>query len=178
MPNTFFSPFGGTSNPSGGGYGPSNVNAASAGVSDIFAGFGDIDKMKADELEQGQYTQAAEFAGQEAKYSQDSTAIQLAQKNRETTMAMGKTASEVAGSGFAASGSGLDIMRSNAQQGSLAQAVTSEQGQINTQGYQEQQQSFETMATIAGNAAKSANIASIGSFAAAGISFAAAATPS
>jgi hypothetical protein len=33
------------------------------------------------------------------------------------------------------------------------------------------------MATIAGNAAKSANLASIGSFVGAGLSFAAAATP-
>ena len=159
-------------------YGTSNVNAAAGGISDIFAGFGDIDKMKADELEQGQYDQAAAFAGQEAQYSQDSTAIQLAQKNRETTMAMGKTASEVAGAGFAASGSALDVMRSNAQQGALASAVTSEQGQIQTQGYQEQQASYNTMAEIAGNAAKSANLASIGSFVGAGISFVAAATPS
>ena len=162
---------------SSGGYGPSNVEAAGGGISDFFAGFGDIDKMKADELEQGQDELAAQYAGQEAQFSQDSTAIQMAQKNREATMAMGKTASEVAGAGFAASGSGLDIMRSNAQQGALAQAVTSEQGQIQTQGYQEQQQSFETMATIAGNSAKQANMASIGSFAAAGISFAAAAVP-
>ena len=164
-------------NNSSGGYGPENVTAVAGGVSDIFAGFGDIDKMKADELEQGQYDQAAAYAGQEAQYSQDSTAIQLAQKKRETTMAMGRTASEVAGAGFAASGSGLDIMRSNAQQGALAQAVTSEQGMVQTQSYQEQQQSFETMATIAGNAAKSANLASIGSFAAAGVSFVAAAVP-
>ena len=118
-----------------------------------------------------------QFAGQEAQFSQQSTAIQIAQKNREATMAMGKTASEVAGAGFAASGSALDIMRSNAQQGALATAVTSENGKIQTQGYQEQQQSFETMATIAGNAAKQANLASIGSFAAAGLSFAAAAVP-
>jgi hypothetical protein len=164
-------------NSSSGGYGPENVQAVAGGVSDIFAGFGDIDKMKADELEQGQYDQAAAFAGQEAQYSQDSTAIQLAQKNRETTMAMGKTASEVAGAGFAASGSALDIMRSNAQQGALASAVTSEQGQIQTQGYVEQQQSYDTMAEIAGNAAKQANMASIGSFAAAGVSFVAAAIP-
>jgi hypothetical protein len=165
------------SSSSGNPYGPQNVEAVAGGVSDIFAGFGDIDKMKADELEQGQYDQAAQFAGQEAQFSQASTAIQVAQKNRETTMAMGRTASEVAGAGFAASGSALDIMRSNAQQGALATAVTSENGQIQTQGFQEQQQSYETMATIAGNAAKSANLASIGSFAAAGLSFAAAAVP-
>lgn len=166
-----------TSNNSSGGYGPQNVEAVGQGASDIFAGFGDIDKMKADELEQGQDELAAQYAGQEAQFSQQSTAIQLAQKNRQATMAMGKTASEVAGAGFAASGSALDIMRSNAQQGALAQAVTSEQGQIQTQGYQEQQQSFETMATIAGNSAKQANMASIGSFAAAGLSFVAAAVP-
>jgi hypothetical protein len=134
-------------------------------------------KAKAAELEQGQYSEAAAFAGQEAQYSRMSAAIQEAQKNRETTMALGKTASEVAGAGFAASGSGLDIMRSNAQQGALAQAVTGEQGMVTTQGYEEQQQSFETMATIAGDAAKSANLAATGSFVAAGISGVASLTP-
>ncbi|HUI12561.1 MAG TPA: hypothetical protein VL048_03715 [Xanthobacteraceae bacterium] len=165
-------------NSGGSAYGPQNVQAFGNASSDLFGGFGDIEKMKADELESGEYQQAAAYAGQEAQFSQQSTAIQEAQKARETTMAMGRTAAEVAGAGFAASGSGLDIMRSNAQQGALAQAVTSEQGQITTQGYQEQQQSFETMATIAGNAAKQANLASIGSFIAAGINVAAAAVPS
>lgn len=163
---------------SGSKYGAPNVMAVGAGVSDIFSAFGDIDKMKADELEQQQYEQAAQFAGQEAQFSQDSTAIQVAQKNRETTMAMGRTMSEVAGAGFAASGSALDIMRSNAQQGALAQAVTSENGMIQTQGYEQQEASYNIMAEIAGNAAKSANLSSIGSFAAAGLSFAAAAVPS
>ena len=113
---------------SSGGYGPQMLMAVGQGASDIFAGFGDIDKMKADELESGQYDQAAEYAGQEAEFSQHVDADPSGAENPPTTMAMGSTASEVAGAGFAASGSALDIMRSNAQQGSLAQAVTSEQG--------------------------------------------------
>ena len=44
-------------------------------------------------------------------------------------------------------------------------------------GYDEQQQSYQTMATVAGNAAKSANLAAVGSFVGAGISTVAAFTP-
>ena len=154
----------------GGSFGASTVNAVGNSVSDLFAGFGDEAKASGYAAEQQEYNEAGAFAGQEAKYSQDSTAIQMAQKNREATMAMGRTASEVAGAGFANSGSALDILRSNAQQGALAQAVTSEQGQIQTQGYTEQQQSYEQMANAAGQAAGAAKTAATGAFIGAGIS--------
>jgi hypothetical protein len=51
MANTFFSPFGGTANPSGGSQ-PSTFNAGNigAGVSDIFQGFADQTKAQGDVL--------------------------------------------------------------------------------------------------------------------------------
>jgi len=56
-----------------------NFGDIGAGVSDIFSGFGDIEKMKGDELEAQNYANAAVYAGQEAQYSQMSAAIQEAQ---------------------------------------------------------------------------------------------------
>lgn len=159
-------------------YGTSNVNAGGNAVSDLFAGFGDLDKAKADELESGQYQEAAEYAGQEEQYTKESTAIKEAQESRELLMAQGKTSAAVAGAGLAENGSALDIMRQNASQGALQQAVTQQQGLITEQGYAEQEQSFETMSNIAGRAAKAANLAATGSFVAAGISTVAALTPS
>lgn len=153
----------------------STATGVGAGVSDIFAGFGDIAKMHADELESGQYTEAAELAEQNKQFTAQSTAIKQAQDTREITQAMGRTTADVAGAGFVTSGSALDILRSNAQQGALTKAVASEQGLITEAGYQEQADSYNTMAKVATDAAKGANLASIGSFAAGGLSLAGAA---
>ncbi len=140
-----------------------------AGVSDIFAGFGDIDKMKADELESGQYSEAAVLAEQNKQFTVQSTAIKEAQDTREITQAMGRTTAQVAGAGFSTSGSALDILRSNAQQGAITKAAASEQGLVTEAGYQEQADSYNTMASVAADAAKGANLASIGSFVGAGL---------
>jgi hypothetical protein len=166
----FFSPFGGSSNPANSGFSSQTFTDASAATSDIFAGFADADKRKGDELEQQSDTAAAALADQNAQFTAMSTGIKEAQQNREVTQALGKTTAEVAGAGFAQSGSALDILRDSAQQGSLAKAVTSEQGQITEAGYQEQAASYTNMAAAAGDAAKGESLAQIGSFVAGGIS--------
>jgi len=153
-----------------GPYGPSNVNAGGNAVSDIFSGFGDLDKAKADELEQGQYTEAAAYAGQEEQFAKESTALKVAGESRDLLLGQGRTIAAVANAGLTESGSALDILRSNAQQGALQQAVTGQQGLITEAGYAEQQQSYQTMAEVAGNAAKAANLAAVGSFVGAGFS--------
>jgi hypothetical protein len=73
------------------------VNAAGAAASDIFAGFAADDKIKGDEAEQQQYSDAAALAKQNARVTADSTAIQEAQAQREVYMSTGRTESEVAG---------------------------------------------------------------------------------
>ena len=55
---------------------------------------------------------------------------------------MSQTKADIAGGGFAASGSGLDILAQSASQGALQQAVIARQGLITEAGYQEQAQSF------------------------------------
>jgi hypothetical protein len=89
-------------------YGPSNVNAAGAGVSDIFSGFGDLDKAKAAELEQQQYSEAAAYAGQEEQFARESTALKVAGESRDLLLAQGRTSAAVAGAGLAESGSALE----------------------------------------------------------------------
>jgi hypothetical protein len=173
----FFSPFGGSSNPNGGGISSSTFTDLGAATSDIFAGFAAGDKIKGDELEQQNYTEAAAFAEQNEQFTAMSTGIKEAQQNREITQSIGKTQAEVAGAGFAQSGSALDILRSSAQQGSIAKAVTSEQGQITEAGYAEQAQSYTNMAAAAGDAAKAENIARTGDFIAGGINAVAALVP-
>jgi hypothetical protein len=81
-------------------------------------------------------------------------------------MQIGGQRADVAGAGFAESGSALDLLRSSAQQGALNRAVLGQQGLIQEAGYKEQAQSYTNMseaATIAGNAEnKAAEGADIG----------------
>jgi methionine salvage enolase-phosphatase E1 len=153
---------------------PFNQAAAGAGVSDLFSGFGDMEKAQGDVLEQQSYEEAAALAGQNAQYTAMSTAITQAQENRQLVMSQGKTQQQVAGAGFLLSGSALDMLRSGAQQGALTKAVTGYQGQITEAGYKEQQQSYENMANAAGDAAKGADLAAVGSFVAGGFNLMAA----
>jgi hypothetical protein len=106
MANPFFSPFGGTANPSGSqspGIGTGTFSSLGAGVSDIFQGFADETKAQGDILEGQTYSEAAQLALQNEQYTKQSTAIQQAQAQRELLMSTGRTQAEVAGAGFAAS---------------------------------------------------------------------------
>jgi hypothetical protein len=129
------------------------ITGISAGISDIFAASADKAKAQFDITEGQEYTLAGQLAGQNEQFTQMSTAIKEAQQSRQIAQAQGATAAAVGGAGFAASGSALDIMRSNAQQGALQQAVTSQQGLITEAGYAEQQQSYNLMAGAANTAA-------------------------
>jgi hypothetical protein len=130
------------------------------GVSDIFAGFGDQAKAQGDFAEATEYSEAATLAGQNEAYTKTSTAIKEAQQSRELTMTLGGQKADVAGAGFAESGSALDLLRDSASQGALTHAVLGQQGLITEAGYQEQQESYNQMsaaATAAGNAANQAS---------------------
>jgi dsDNA-binding SOS-regulon protein len=134
-------------------------------ASDLFAAQGDKSKQQFDYAEASNYELGANLADQNAQFTQTSTAIKEAQQQRELTMNLGATTATAAGSGFAASGSSLDILRESASQGALTHAVLGQQGLITEAGYKEQAQSYNTMATAAtqagnaeGNAATGADI--------------------
>jgi hypothetical protein len=146
-------------------------------VSDIFAAKGDELKAEGARFEQSSYLSAADLARQNEQFTEMSTAIKQSQADRNLYQALGTTKADVAGAGFAASGSALDILRESASQGAMTKAVLGEQGLITEAGYQEQAQSYTDMANAAGVAidadklaAKGADIAAVFSFAAAGAS--------
>jgi|SRR5579863_143654 len=129
-------------------------------VSDLFAGFGASTnaslqaqglriKAQGDIAEGQEYDLAAGLAAQNKQFTETSTAIQEAQRERETTMQIGGQRADIAGAGFAESGSALDILRESASQGALSKAVLGQQGLISEAGYQEQQQSYNLMAQTA-----------------------------
>lgn len=129
-------------------------------VTDLLSGFGaeksaDLNaeglrlKAQGDLAEAGQYDLASELATKNEEFTKTSTAIQEAQAARNTTIQIGGQQAAEAGAGFAASGSGLDILADSARQGALTQQVLSTQGLITEAGYEEQAKSYNLMASTA-----------------------------
>ncbi len=129
------------------------AGAFGGGVSDLFSAAADRTKALGDYFEAGNYDLAARYADQEAAFTKESTAIQSMQSERSTYKSMSQTSADVAGAGFAASGSGLDILAESASQGALQRAVIERQGLITEAGYEEQAQSFRNMESAADMAA-------------------------
>jgi hypothetical protein len=137
-------------------------------VQDIGSYFGAEAKAKFDITEGQEYDLASELAQRNEQYTKMSTAIQGAQSDREAALNIGKTHAEVAGAGFAESGSALDILRSSSSQAALQHAAISEQGLITEAGYAEQAQSYTMMAGAARQAASAEKTAGIFDLVAAG----------
>ena len=99
------------------------------GISDLFAAQADRSKAQGDLIEAANYDLAAKYAYQEEQFTKESTAIQGMQAERaDCTSSMSQTKADIAGGGFAASGSGLDILAQSASQGALQQAVIAQAG--------------------------------------------------
>lgn len=143
------------------------------GISDLFAGFGAKAKAQGDLVEAQNYGLAETYANQEAAYTATSTAIQQTQADRQIYQGMSTARADVAGGGFAASGSGLDLLASSAQQGALQKAVLGQQGLITEAGYQEQAQSYGNMEAAANMAASAEKTAGIGDWITGGVKVAA-----
>lgn len=107
------------------------VNTGGA-ISDIGSAANDLIQGQATEeadtlKAQGDLAEAAQYKLQDQELITE-TGVKEAQASRNLTLAQGQTAQEIAGSGGTNSGNALDIMRSNAEQGALQQAVVSQSG--------------------------------------------------
>jgi hypothetical protein len=110
-------------------------------------------KAGGDIAEAGEYDLAAQLARQNKQYTEQSTAIQQLQLERNISSTIGGVRAGLAASGLKASGSGLYLLADSARQGALAHQVLSMQGQITEAGYEEQAQSYDVMAGAARMAA-------------------------
>jgi hypothetical protein len=158
----------------GGGLSGSTFSDIGGGISDLFAIGADKAKAQGDRFEAANYDLASKYALQEEAFTKESTAIQGMQAERQMYGSMSQTKADIAGGGFAASGSGLDILAQSASQGALQQAVIQRQGLITEQGYQEQAQSYQNMEAAANMAAGAEDKAAVGAQWSAGFKFAAA----
>jgi hypothetical protein len=143
----------------GGYFSQKDASYAGNAVNDLFSGFatyeGDQTKAQGLETEATNDTLAAELAGEEATTATTNMGIQEYQDIQHLSSAQGRTEAEAAGAGFENSGSTLDVLRSNAQQGAIQQAVTEVQGENQIAGYQEQQTAYNNLATYSNEAASS-----------------------
>jgi hypothetical protein len=103
-------------------------------------------KAQGDLAEASNYDLAASLASANAAYTAQSTRIQTSQLARQVQGTIGAQQAEVAASGFSAGGSAGDLLRDSAAQGALARGVMQQQGLITEAGYNEQAQSYTTLA--------------------------------
>lgn len=129
----------------------------SGAASDLFSIDAHHAKAQGDLLEAQNYDLASALATQNEKFTETSTAIKQAQIDRENYKMIGGQEADVAGAGFAESGSALDLLRDSASQGALTKAVGEQQGLITEAGYTEQAQSYQTMSQAAHVAADAEN---------------------
>lgn len=157
-------------------FSPNTITTIGGAVNDLFGAEAHRAKAAGDVFEQKNYDLAAGLADQNAKFTEVSTGIKLAQTDRELYKTIGGQAADVAGAGFAESGSALDLMRDSAAMGALTHAVAGEQGLITEAGYHEQADSYRNMSQAAQVAIDAENKAADNAWITAGIKGAAAIT--
>lgn len=105
-------------------------------------------KAQGDIAEANNYDLAGNLANENAAFTEQSTRIQQQQQQRQETQTIGGQKAAEGGAGFSSGGSAFYLMRDSANQGALSSGVIGMQGAINEAGYNEQAQSFETMASV------------------------------
>ena len=139
--------------------GPPNYGAA---TSDIFGAAGSAMQAYGSFQAQGAYNESAATDIEQAGLALQKSKIQEAQIGRELAMQQGQATSTITSNGFELGGSGLDILRMNAQQGALLQATTGEQGLIQQQQYLQQASAAKSAANQAGIAGIAGGVEAVG----------------
>src|SRR5262249_3649762 len=114
-------------------------------VSDLYSASAYKTRAKGNLLQAQEYDLAADLSRQNEKFVETSTAIKEQQQQRQVNLTIGQQQADVAASGFAESGSALDLLRDSAMQGALTKAVIGQQGKIEEAGYEEQAKSYDVM---------------------------------
>ena len=135
--------------------GAGTVGSLGAAANDLFSIDTHRTKASGLRIEAGNYDRASAYSLQNAKFTETSTAIKQSQLDRDIYKTIGGQEADVAGGGFTAGGSALDLMRDSASQGALMKAVGAEQGLITEEGYKVQAKNYTDMGQAARMAADS-----------------------
>lgn len=143
-------------------FGTGTIGSIGGAVQDLFASEAHKSKAQGLRIEAGNYERSSEYALQNAAFTETSTAIKQTQLDRDIFKTLGGVEADVAGGGFAMSGSALDIMRDSAAQGALTKAVGGLQGLITEEGYEVQSKNYAEMGKAAMLAAEAEDTAAEG----------------
>jgi hypothetical protein len=144
-----------------------------AAANDIFSGFASQEMAKGSVISGEMYRYAAGIARQNEVLEGYATKIKQTQEERQAFKMTGQQIADVAGAGFAESGSAIDLLRSSNQQGALAKQLIGEQGNIQQNTYEEQATAYDAMAASAEAKAKAESKSAQGKFVSAGFNVAA-----
>lgn len=140
-----------------------------AGVNDIGGAVGALFGAKANkrmaagyDASAASYGRAATLAYENAGIVRESTALQKTMQEREIYKTIGGQQADVAGAGFTAGGSALDLLRDSTAQGQLTMELIQKQGDINEKGYLLQAEGFLGQQSLATAQADSARISAKG----------------
>lgn len=121
----------------------------------------DLYQSKGSTAEANSFTTAAQLAQQNAALTATSTKIQETQTARSVFQAEGTQMADVASAGFTESGSALDLLRSSANQGALAEALTNIQGAVTENSYAAQAGAYTGAAASAKESATGNTVGAI-----------------
>ncbi len=136
-------------------FGSGTINSLGSAAQSLFSADAHRTKAAGLRIEGENYDLAGEYAKKNAAFTETSTAIKQSQLDRSLYQTIGGQQADVAGAGFASSGSALDLMRDSAAQGALMKAVGAQQGLITEEGYQVQAKTYANMGEAARMAAQS-----------------------
>ena len=134
-------------------------------IGDIFGFLGQEDVARGDKEAASLYGEAANLEQQNVEAEQAATSIRTTQIKRQNYQQLGGIQSQVAGGGFALSGSAQDIMRSSQEQGSLKIQSAQTQGALQEQGYNLAATGYNAEAAQASAAGQAAQMSAFGDIA-------------
>jgi hypothetical protein len=140
-------------------FGTGTISSIGGAVQDLFASEAHGLKAKGLRLEAENYELASGFATKNAEFADLSRELKQSQMEREIFKTIGGQTADVAGAGFAAAGTALDLLRDSASQGALMKAVANTQGLITEEGYRVQSETYANMAKAANFAAEAEDLA-------------------
>lgn len=123
-------------------------NSAGMAVSSIFGAKASRAMAQGYRDSAGSYSRAAEMARENAQIAEKSTDLKLLQSERQIFKTIGGQQADIAGAGFAASGTALDLLADSTRQGELTQSLIELQGEIDVNAYLSQATAYEGQAAL------------------------------
>ena len=126
----------------------------SAGFNLIGGAVSDLFEAKGQRIAAKGYDRAAALTEQSADLARVASNIRLRQTSREAYRIIGGQQSDVAGAGFAQSGSALDLLRSSQSEAALELGLVQTQGAIDVLDYTATAEGYRTQASQSRSSAK------------------------